>query len=180
VFVTNGYMTPQALDAMHPNLDACNVDLKFFDDAKYRDICGGRLEPVLRAIRRMKELGIWVEVTTLLIPGENDSDEQLNGIASFLAEADQGMPWHISAFHPDFNFTEHKATPISAMEKAFKIGRKHGLRYIYLGNVSAETDTRCPQCGYGLVFRSHFSVLSNELRGGQCPQCNTPIAGVWS
>ncbi len=180
IFVTNGFMTAQALDMIHPNLDACNVDLKFFHDAKYRTICGGRLEPVLGSIRKMKDLGIWVEVTTLLIPGENDDNAQLEGIASFMAEVDPNMPWHISRFHPDFRFTNHKATPQDSLERARQIGQKHGLRYIYLGNVSAETDTVCSQCGERLVARSGFSVVSNTLYNGKCASCDMPIAGTWT
>lgn len=179
VFVTNGFMTTQALDAIHPNLDACNVDLKFFHDEKYRSICGGRLEPVLNAIRKMKERGIWVEVTTLLIPGENDDDAQVEGIASFLAGVDVGMPWHLSRFHPDYQFTDRQATSQDSLERAMQIGQSHGLRHIYLGNVSKETDTCCPNCGKSLISRKGFSVVANSVRNGRCPACNAPVAGIW-
>ncbi|MDD8031921.1 MAG: AmmeMemoRadiSam system radical SAM enzyme [Acidobacteriota bacterium] len=180
-FVTNGFMTEKALETIQPYLDAANVDLKFFRESSYKKICKARLEPVLQSIRKMKELGIWVEVTTLIIPGINDSEEELRDIARFLAGVDCDLPWHLSRFHPDYNYFEAPATPLSALEKARDIGRAEGLRYIYLGNVWGEgEDTFCPNCGQLLIKRDGFMVKSIRLTNGRCPNCHYQIAGVFS
>jgi pyruvate formate lyase activating enzyme len=180
-FVTNGYMTKEAIGLIAPVLDAANVDLKFFDDDTYRQVCKGHLEPVLDSIRNLKQAGIWVEVTTLVIPGRNDSDEELKGIAEFIAGVDAGIPWHVSRFHPDYKFTEAGATPMKTMEKARAIGVKAGLKYIYLGNVSPGNDTVCPGCAAVLVERSGFSAVRAKAfqHGTKCMECGSKIAGVW-
>ncbi len=134
-FVTNGYMTAEALESIRPYLDAANVDLKAFRDETYKKVCGARLEPVLDSIRRMRALGIWVEVTTLVVPGMNDGGDELAAIARFVASVDPDIPWHISRFHPDFEYTETPATPVAALRAAVDAGRREGLRYIYVGNV---------------------------------------------
>ena len=137
-------MTAEALEAIRPTLDAANVDLKAFRDETYKKVCGARLEPVLESIRRMKALGIWVEVTTLVVPGMNDGDDELAAIARFIASVDPDIPWHISRFHPDFEYTETPATPVSTLRAAAEAGRREGLRFIYVGNVPGESeDTRC-------------------------------------
>jgi pyruvate formate lyase activating enzyme len=177
-FVTNGYMTEECLKMIRPYLDAANIDLKFFNEESYRKICAASLEPVLNSIRLMRELGIWVEVTTLVVPGENDSKDELSGIASFLASVDKDMPWHISRFHPDYKFTNHEATPTATLEKAEKLGRRAGLNYIYIGNVSGyNNDTHCPGCKKLLIKREIFSVLEYNIKQGKCPFCNTVIPG---
>ena len=135
IFVTNGYMTKEALEVIGPYLDAANVDLKFFDDEKYRRICGARLKPVTESIALMRKMDIWVEVTTLLVPGENDSVGQLKGIASFIAGVGKEIPWHISRFHPDYKMNDLEATALSTLKDAYKIGKDAGLRYVYIGNV---------------------------------------------
>ncbi|MFH1363694.1 MAG: AmmeMemoRadiSam system radical SAM enzyme [Candidatus Omnitrophota bacterium] len=135
VFVTNGYMSKEAISLIRPYLDAANIDLKSFRQAFYRDICRAELEPVLDSIRLMKELGIWIEITTLIIPGENDSLKELENIAGFIAEVGKDIPWHISRFHPDYKFLDHQPTALESLEKAKAIGEKAGLRYVYLGNV---------------------------------------------
>jgi len=179
VFVTNGYMSKAAIEMISPYLDAANVDLKSFRDDFYKKICKARLNPVLDSIRYMKKLGIWVEVTTLIIPGENDSKEELKDIAQFIAGIDKDIPWHISRFHPDYDFTQYSATPLETLKEAEDIGKSSGLRYIYLGNVAEETNTYCYQCGSLLVKRVYFSVLENNIKNGKCPYCGADISGVW-
>jgi len=178
-FVTNGFMTKQALDTISPYLDAANVDLKSFKDEYYKKYCKGRLEPVLESIAHMRGLGIWVEVTTLVIPGENDSDAELNDIARFIAQVDVNIPWHISRFHPDYEFTDHNATPIETLTRAKETGIKHGLRYVYLGNVVSDSDTYCHNCKARLVKRAYFGGTATGIKEGVCTSCGSTIAGVW-
>jgi pyruvate formate lyase activating enzyme len=179
-FVTNGYMTAEALRLVQPYLDAANVDLKAFRDATYKRVCGARLEPVLATIRLMRELGVWVEVTTLVVPGLNDSDAELQEIAAFLAGVDRDIPWHISRFHPDYNYTEAPPTPMATLEKASETGKAAGLRYVYIGNVLGQgEDTVCAKCGRALIRRHGFFVKENRVTDGRCPDCGTPLAGVF-
>ncbi len=180
VFVTNGYMTRQALDTIKPYLAAANVDLKSFRDESYRTTCKARLQPVLDTIAAMKELGVWLEVTTLVIPGENDSDEELGEIAAFLARIDGDIPWHVSQFHPDYQFDHRGPTPVETLKRARDIGRRAGLRYVYLGNVREGTDTFCPRCREPLVERTYMRLGRVNLNGGKCPTCGASIGGVWS
>lgn len=176
-FVTNGYMTVDAIDMIKPYLDAANVDLKFFKDESYRKICGGKLEPVLESIRYMHNVGIWVEVTTLIVPKENDSPEELKGIADFLAGVGREIPWHISRFHPDYNMTNIPATPLDTLKKAYDIGKEAGLRYVYMGNVPEEEATYCYSCGEELISRLYFDVLRYKLKDSRCPKCGVPVDG---
>lgn len=179
-FVTNGYMTPEALETINPYLDACNVDLKSFNDKFYEEICKAHLEPVCASIRLMKTLGIWVEITTLIIPGQNDSDEELTQIARFIVDVDPDIPWHISRFHPDYKFTQTSATPVETLRKAYAIGKKEGLRYIYIGNVLGESeDTRCPNCNTSLIQRIGFYITKSQIADEKCSLCGHPIAGVF-
>ena len=180
VFVTNGYLTSEALETINPYLDACNVDLKSFREKFYKEFCQARLEPVLDSIRLMKKLNIWVEITTLIIPGENDGDEELSQIARFIADLDPEIPWHISRFHPNYEFTEKLATPLDTLRKAFSIGKREGLRYIYVGNVMGESeDTSCPHCGQVLIQRQGFTVATQKVKDSRCSFCSHPIAGVF-
>jgi len=180
VYVTNGYMTRELLNDLHPYLDAANVDLKSFRDEFYREMCGARLEPVLESLRAMKELGIWVEVTTLLIPGDNDEPEELRQIASFIAgELGVETPWHISRFHPTYKLTDRPATPWQSLELAGRIGREAGLHYVYIGNVPGQGEnTYCHQCGELLVERYGFHVATYQIENGKCARCQTPVAGL--
>ncbi len=173
VFVTNGYQSPEAVEAMAGLIDAANVDLKAFSDEFYRHFCRAELQPVLDAIRLMHEAGIHVEVTTLVVPGQNDEEEQLRGIAGFIAGVSPEMPWHISRFRPDYQETALPATPIETMERAFELGREAGLHYIYLGNVmTAEgQNTRCPDCGRVLVRRRGFARPKVGITEPRCPEC---------
>jgi len=180
VFVTNGYMTRDALEKIKPYLDAANVDLKSFRDDSYKKTCKARLQPVLDTVAAMRELGIWLEVTTLVVPGENDSDEELGQIAEFLAQIDNNIPWHISQFHPDYEFRDHMTTPIETLKKAMEIGQRAGLRYIYLGNVLEGTNTYCYRCHELIVARRYMGFNRNNLENGRCPSCGAIIKGVWS
>lgn len=178
IFVTNGYMTKEALETIKPYLDAANVDLKFFKDSSYKKICSASLEPVLDTIRLMKELKIWVEITTLVVPGENDSDEELGGIAEFIAGVDKNIPWHVSRFHPDYKFIHHHPTPETSLEKARGIGRRAGLKFIYAGNVYGwGNDTKCPACDKLLIKREGFGILEYNIEKGRCRYCTADIPG---
>jgi pyruvate formate lyase activating enzyme len=180
-FVTNGYMNGEALEMIQPYLDAANVDLKFFKDGSYRNICKGSLEPVLNSIKVMHKLNIWVEITTLVVPGENDTEEELNDIAQFIVSVDKNIPWHISRFHPDYNFTDHRPTPEGTLKKAQDIGRKCGLNYVYVGNVYGwGNDTHCHNCKKLLIKREVFSVLEYNIKQGKCIYCNTVVPGLFS
>ena len=179
-FVTNGFMTEEAIETIEPYLDAANVDLKFFNDETYKKICQGRLQPVLDSIKLMKKLNIWVEVTTLVVPGLNDSDEELRKLAEFIASVGKEIPWHLSRFHPDYKFLDAAPTPVETLKKAREIGKEAGLRYIYLGNVGGEdSDTVCYNCGRILIKRSAYFVEKNSIKDDKCPKCATKIDGVW-
>ena len=181
IFVSNGYMTKMAVAQLAPVLTAINIDLKSFSDAFYQKVCGARVQPVLDSIVRCREAGIWVEVTTLLIPGFNDGDQELVEIASFLAKIDRSIPWHVSGYHPAYQMTEPPATPKSTLMRARDIGLAQGLHHVYTGNrpgLSGE-DTSCPSCGLLLIARQGFRVTVNRLQDGCCPACRKPLAGVW-
>lgn len=180
VYVTNGYMTQEMLETLQPYLDAANVDLKAFRDETYRQFCGARLQPVLDSLKAMKQMGVWVEVTTLVVPGLNDDPPQLRDAARFVAEElGPETPWHISRFFPSYKMGDRPPTPVSTLQQARQIGLEAGLRYVYVGNVPGEENTRCHVCGQLLIRRSGFWVLENHVqpRGG-CPRCHTPVAGV--
>ncbi len=180
IFVTNGYMTMQALEAIRPFLDAANVDLKFFKDSSYKKICFGALEPVLNSIRLMKKMGVWVEITTLVVTGENDSPEELRAIAEFISGVDKNIPWHVSRFHPDYKFTNYAATSEQSLKNAQDIGKAAGLNYVYAGNVIGfGNDTYCHSCNRLLVRREIFDVLENHIKAGKCGYCNVIIPGVY-
>ncbi|MCM8782520.1 MAG: AmmeMemoRadiSam system radical SAM enzyme [Candidatus Omnitrophica bacterium] len=179
-FVTNGFMTSECLEIIKPYLDAANVDLKFFKDVSYKKICSGALEPVLNSIRLMHKLGIWVEVTTLLVTEENDSEEELKGIAEFIAGLDKDIPWHVSRFHPDYKFLDHKPTPLETLKKAEKIGKNADLKFMYIGNVYGwGNDTYCPACKKLLIRREIFNVLEYNIKKGKCIFCNTVVPGIF-
>jgi pyruvate formate lyase activating enzyme len=177
-FVTNGYMTAEALETIAPVLDAANVDLKAFKDETYRKVCGARLEPVLESIRLMRKLGVWVEVTTLVVPGLNDGPDELAAIARFVASVSPEIPWHISRYHPDFEYDQAPPPPVATLRAAAAAGRREGLRHVYVGNVSGEgEDTLCASCGSALIRRRGFAVVANLLRDSRCPACGAVLAG---
>ena len=179
VFVTNGFMTREALDEIRPYLDACNVDLKSFREDFYKKTCKGSLKPVLESIEYMKKIGIWVEVTTLVVPGENDSEQELGQIAEFIARVDPDMPWHVSRFHPDYKFTQQPPTPIQTMQSAVRLGKKAGLRFIYMGNVAGDTNTVCPGCSETVLTRTGYAVGVPKMQNGKCSFCGATIPGVF-
>ena len=181
IFVSNGFMTPEVTRHLAPVLDGINIDLKAFTNDFYTKVCRGRLQPVLDTIRYMHDLGVWVEVTTLLIPGLNDTPEELRKIAEFICTLDRDIPWHVTAFHPTFTMTDRPVTPTESLHKARKIGFSEGLHFVYAGNAhgGGGENTRCPGCGSELIIRHGFSIPQNSLRNGCCGSCGEKIAGVW-
>jgi len=182
VFVTNGYMTAETIETIAPYLAASNVDLKSFRDEFYKKHCGTRLHPVLESLQKMKKKGIWVEITTLLIPGLNDSDEELKDIAGFIVELGIETPWHISRFHPQYKIQDVPVTPLTSLHRAAQIGKEAGLKYVYSGNVPGDQgeNTYCFKCGNLLIERYGFRIVSMNLKGNQCPKCATELDGVFS
>ncbi|MFO8034082.1 MAG: AmmeMemoRadiSam system radical SAM enzyme [Candidatus Bipolaricaulota bacterium] len=180
VFVSNGYMSREAADEIIPYLDAINIDLKAFSAETYRKTCGGTLQPVLDTIEHMVAAGVWVEVTTLIIPGRNDSLQELMWMAEFLRGVSPDIPWHLSRFVPAYQLFDRPPTPVRKLREARTAGLEAGLRYVYVGNIPGEgEDTVCPHCGGLLVRRYGFEVEEIRLSEGQCPDCQEPIAGVW-
>jgi pyruvate formate lyase activating enzyme len=164
-----------------PWLDAANVDLKAFRDETYKKVCAARLQPVLDALKRMKELGIWVEVTTLVVPQMNDSDAELGDIAHFIAtELGVETPWHVSRFHPDYKMYDRDATPPATLRRAYDLGREAGLRYVYVGNQPAARleDTYCPSCNHTVIARWGFQIVQSHIKQGRCAYCGAIIDGV--
>ena len=180
IFVSNGYMTPEALEEISPYLDGINIDLKSFTEKFYKEICGGRLEPVLDNIKLAKKLEIWVEVTTLIIPTLNDSQDELRQIAEFLRDVDSNIPWHISQFYPTHQMINLPRTPVETLHMAREIGIETGLHYVYEGNVPGRgnENTYCPQCGELLIERWGYSIVKNTIKDGHCPSCQGFVAGV--
>lgn len=182
VYVSNGYESIEQIKMLKGNLDAINIDLKAFTKEFYQKFCHAGLQPVLDNIKRFYSAGIWIEITTLLIPGENDSEEELEKIAKFIASISPDIPWHISAFHPDYKMQDKKSTPIESLLIAYEIGKKIGLNYIYLGNVPASKyeNTYCPQCQTLLIERIGYNIVIKNLIKGQCLKCQQKIPGIWS
>ncbi len=181
IFVTNGYISKEALTIIAPYLDAANIDLKGFSEGFYRDIVHARLSEVLDSIIEYRQQGIWIEITTLIIPGLNDADKELQGIASFInTNLGKDTPWHVSQFHPTYQLTDRPRTPVDTLRKARDIGHAAGLRYVYEGNVPGEggENTWCPSCKALLIERYGFTINSNRIRTGACPDCGAAIAGI--
>ncbi|MEN6637812.1 MAG: AmmeMemoRadiSam system radical SAM enzyme [Smithellaceae bacterium] len=181
VFVTNGFMTPEAVDVIAPYLAAANVDLKSFRDEFYKKQCGARLKPVLDSLKKMKERGIWLEITTLLIPGLNDSTEELKDIAAFILSLGAETPWHISRFHPQFKRLETPSTPIDSLHRACLIGKEAGLKYVYSGNVPGDEgeNTVCSNCKKLVIKRHGFRIIDNFLSGPACSHCGQKLEGLF-
>ncbi len=177
VFVTNGYMTEEALRAMQPYLDAANVDLKGFTEEHYREVCGARLKPVLDTLKLMKELGIWIEVTTLIIPTVNDSVEELKQIAEFIMSLGAETPWHVSRFHPTYKMINLPSTSVHSVIKARQIGLEAGLRYVYTGNAPGDDgeNTYCYNCGKVLIPRYGYQLGEIHIKDSKCEYCGTKI-----
>ena len=184
VFVSSGYETKEALKVLQPYLDAMNIDLKAFNDDFYKNIVGARLKPVLKTIELAKELGIWIELTTLIIPGYNDSKEELEKAAKWISSIDKNIPWHLSRFFPSWKMQNVPPTPIETLKMAYEIGKEAGLNYVYVGNLDDEdrASTYCPNCGFRVIDRSgHLGqYVINHLEDGKCPKCKTKIAGIWN
>jgi len=180
IYVTNGYMTEEMLETFHPYLDAANVDLKAFRDETYRRYVGARLQPVLDTMKVIKRLGIWLEVTTLVIPDINDGDGELKDAADFVTnELGADTPWHISRFFPAYQVTDVPPTPVETLRRGREIGLEAGLRYVYVGNTPGEANTVCYKCGHMLIRRSGYRILENHVQSdGRCPNCGTPVAGI--
>ena len=181
VFVSNGYMSIEAIETIEPYLDGINVDLKSFRDDFYRQRTGARLAPVLKTLRYIaKKTDIWLEVTTLIIPEANDSEQELGALARFIVtELGAEVPWHVSRFHPNYESSDVPATPIEKLHQARQIGLKSGLGYVYCGNIPSDRSesTFCRQCGKELIHREYYSIEKNNIKGGKCPDCGTTVAG---
>ncbi len=184
-YVSNGNATPEVLEYLRPWVDLYKVDLKGFDDRHYRKL-GGMLQTVVDTIRRLHTMGFWLEVVTLVVPGFNDSDAELTDIARFLLSVSPDIPWHVTAFHPDYKMTDRDQTPVRTVVRAAEIGRREGLRFVYAGNVPGRVgpfeNTDCPGCGALLIERMGYTILQDRVSpaGGSCPQCARKIPGVWS
>lgn len=183
-FVSNGNGTPQALEYLRPWIDLYKVDLKSFDDRHYREL-GGRIGPILETIRRLHQMGFWLEIVTLLIPGFNDSPGELARLADFLAGVSPDIPWHITAFHKDYKMTDPADTTPEMLLRAAEIGRRAGLRFIYAGNLPGQVgdleNTRCPNCRELLIERYGYRITSYRLApDGSCPSCGKAIPGRWA
>ncbi len=183
-YVSNGNGTPQVLEYLRPWVDLYKVDLKSFDDRHYRQL-GGRMQPILDTIRRLYEMGFWLEIVTLVISGFNDSDEELRQMAEFLAGLSPDIPWHVTAFHQDYKMTDPENTSAKTLLRAAEIGKKAGLRYVYAGNLPGQVgdleNTRCPNCQELLIGRYGYLITSYRLTpDGRCPSCGTNIPGRWA
>src|SRR5271157_1654102 len=183
-YVSNGNGTPQVLEYLRPWVDLYKVDLKSFDDRHYRQL-GGRIQPILDTIRELHEMGFWVEIVTLIVPGFNDSDEELKRMAEFLVSVSPDIPWHVTAFHQDYKMTDLESTSPQTLVRAAGIGKAAGLRFVYAGNLAGRTgeleNTYCPNCHELLVERRGFHVLDYRLTAtGSCPKCGASIPGRWA
>jgi pyruvate formate lyase activating enzyme len=183
-FVSNGNGTPQVLEYLHTWIDFYKVDLKSFDDRHYREL-GGRIAPILDTIQRLHNMGIWLEIVTLLIPGFNDSDNELRGLAEFLAGVSPDIPWHVTAFHKDYKMSDPANTRPEDLMRAAEIGKQAGLQFIYAGNLPGKVgdleDTHCHNCGNTVISRYGYFIQEYRLTAdGRCPDCGTSIPGRWA
>lgn len=183
-FVSNGNGTPQVLEYLRPWIDLYKVDLKGFDDHHYRQL-GGRLQPILDTIRRLYEMGIWLEIVTLLIPGFNDSNDELRQLTEFVSSVSPDIPWHVTAFHKDYKMTSPGDTRAGDLLRAAAIGREAGLRYVYAGNLPGQVgdleNTHCHQCGETVIQRQGYIIEEYRLTAeGNCPACHATLPGRWS
>lgn len=181
VFVSNGFMTAEVTRDLAPLLAGINIDIKAFSDDFYQQVCGARLQPVLDTVKLIYELGVWVELTTLIIPGHNDSPAELRDIARFIKGISPTIPWHVTAFYPTYKMMDRPPTPAATLRQARDIGLEEGLHYVYEGNIpgAGGENTICPGCGSELISRYGFSIQQNKLVDGHCPNCGQQIAGVW-
>ncbi|HTS05206.1 MAG TPA: AmmeMemoRadiSam system radical SAM enzyme [Candidatus Eisenbacteria bacterium] len=183
-FVSNGNGTSQVLEFLRPWIDLYKIDLKSFDDRHYHEL-GGRIGPILDTIRHVYDMGIWLEIVTLLIPNFNDSHDELCKLTEFIAGVAPDIPWHVTAFHADYKMDDERDTTVDDLLRAVEIGRNAGLRYIYAGNlpgiVEQWEDTRCPHCHETLIRRYGYLITDYRLTpDGSCPHCSTKIPGLWA
>lgn len=178
-FVTNGYQSVRMVGEMKGLIDAANVDLKAYSSDFYKTVCGASLERVLETIVLLHEAGLWLEITTLVIPTKNDSEKELRDIARFIAGIDRNIPWHVSRFHPSYKMTDLPPTPSGTLFRARQIGQEEGLRYVYTGNIPGQggEDTNCHGCGTVVVRRTGYKLHSFRLKNGLCPECGAVVAG---
>lgn len=180
VFVSNGYMAKEPAKNLAPYLDAINIDIKGFSETFYRKVAGAKLAPVLEHVKLMHSLGVWIEVTTLLIPGLNDSQSELRELAAFIVSVDKQIPWHVTAFHPAYKMTSVPSATVNTLQRAKDIGKEAGLRYVYLGNVAnGGENTTCSSCNELLIERNGFSARLHGELNGACPSCGVQCPGVW-
>ncbi len=174
-------MSEVMLEAYLPLLDAINIDIKAFDENIHQSYTGARLEPILENCKRVKEAGVWLEVTTLLVPGVNDDEAQIKGLAGFIAESlGKDTPWHVSRYFHMEQFREIGATDPRSIAHVLEVGKQTGLKYVYAGNMGRGEDTNCPECGSILLRRDSVWLLENKLQDGKCSHCGSEIAGMWS
>jgi pyruvate formate lyase activating enzyme len=185
-YVSNGYVTDEVLGFIRPYVDFYKVDLKTFNADNYKRICGGNLEIVKKAIEQIFKKGFWLEIVTLVVPGFNDSEDEFKNISKFIYNISPDIPWHVTAFHPDYKMTESEQTDVNAILKAVRIGKNTGLKYVYSGNLRLQEfeNTYCPGCRELLVQRNGYfiekiAIIIDESGKGRCPKCNQTIAGVW-
>ena len=181
VMVSNGYESAESMEEYRKFLDAVNIDLKAFNDKFYVDVCRAHLQPVLDTISGVHDSGIWQEITTLLIPGHNDSNDEIQGAAEFIASVNPKIPWHVTAFHPDYKMTDVDYTPFATLKRAYKIGKAAGLKYVYAGNIpNADYEsTFCPECNEVLIKRFGYNTQIERLDGRRCGNCCCEIPGIW-
>ena len=181
-FVSNGHGTPEVIEYLSPWVDFYKIDLKTFSEKNYRRL-GGNLSAVLDTIYRVFSAGMWTEIVTLVVPGYNDSDAELSEIAQFIASVSTDIPWHVTAFHPDYNMQDRGRTPVSTLLKAREKGKQAGVKFVYSGNIPGQVEntenTYCPKCDELLIERIGFRVQKNFLHQGACPKCGESIAGCW-
>ena len=177
VYVTNGYMTEEVLNEVYPYMDAANVDLKGFTEEHYQNVCGARLKPVMDTIRLMKQLGVWVELTTLIIPTINDSEDDLRRLAEFIVSIGREIPWHVSRFHPTYKMNNLPPTPVQSVIKARQIGLEVGLRYVYTGNIQGDDgeNTYCYNCGKVLIERIGYNIGQVHVKSSKCSFCGADV-----
>lgn len=180
VLVSNGFINKQPITKISKYLDAVNIDIKSFNNNFYKKTCGASLKPVLEAIKHYYKKGVWVEITTLIIPGENDSEKELKQITKFIFSLDKNIPWHVSAFHPDYKMINKESTSPEILEKAYELGRKTGLNYVYTGNViRGRENTYCPKCKKAVIKRFAYNVIENNINQGLCMFCDNKIQGIF-
>ena len=180
VYVSNGFESDEVIADMPGIIDAINIDLKSFDEKYYKKVLKGNLPIQLENIKKFYKSGIWVEITTLIIPTKNDSDAELTKIAEFIASVDKKIPWHISAFHPDYKQLDLDRTPTDTLQRAYKIGKEAGLVYIYMGNAGQKNPTNCASCGYEVISRiTYDTIIDDRLNDECCPKCNKKLDGIY-